>query len=490
MSGKTTKRTLLTSVLALVMCVAMLLGTTFAWFTDTASTNVNKVQAGTLKVDIGYYEGEDWHSVVGEHMAWQKASGHENEEVLWEPGCTYTLKPVIIKNNGNLALKYKVLLTATISGGATGADLSEVLMVTFQDGTRPAEQAVTLKSLLAGGSNGVAANTLAAGSKTDPLTISLHMKEEAGNEYQGAKVDNIAITVLATQDTVEYDSNGNDYDENAQYDTVTIVPTGSTAAGTITGENQTVQIAGNNVPLGSVNKNGTTISGGGGASMTTNADSITANNVTIKDVTINGSGADRVTGTLNISGDNTTIEDVTYNGQGTGGDIAIAVSTGANNEGTVFKDTTITNAFRGIQFWKLSGNSRIENCTLDIAGYTFNIDSVESGATLTVTGSTLKGWTSYTDGISLVKFENCTFGLNRYQYLRPYSNTTLTNCEFTTEGYTLNAGGTGAYTITLTNCTKNGTAITADNVKTLLLDTDGWNANATLIVDGTTVTVS
>ena len=49
---KATKRALLTSVMALVMCVVMLVGTTFAWFTDTASTGVNKIQAGNLKVDI------------------------------------------------------------------------------------------------------------------------------------------------------------------------------------------------------------------------------------------------------------------------------------------------------------------------------------------------------------------------------------------------------------------------------------------------------
>ena len=49
---KATKRALLTSVMALVMCVVMLVGTTFAWFTDTASTAVNKIVAGNLNVDI------------------------------------------------------------------------------------------------------------------------------------------------------------------------------------------------------------------------------------------------------------------------------------------------------------------------------------------------------------------------------------------------------------------------------------------------------
>ena len=47
---KSTKRALLGSVMAMVLCLAMLIGATFAWFTDTASTGVNKIQAGNLDV--------------------------------------------------------------------------------------------------------------------------------------------------------------------------------------------------------------------------------------------------------------------------------------------------------------------------------------------------------------------------------------------------------------------------------------------------------
>ena len=49
---KTTKRALFSSVVALLLCFTMLLGTTFAWFTDTASTGVNTIQAGTLQVAL------------------------------------------------------------------------------------------------------------------------------------------------------------------------------------------------------------------------------------------------------------------------------------------------------------------------------------------------------------------------------------------------------------------------------------------------------
>ena len=263
-------------------------------------------------------------------------------------------------------------------------------------------------------------------------------------------------------------------------------------------ENQTISSVNGDVAITSNNSAtinnattiaaGATISGEDKSSSTLKSEKakITSDNVTIKDVTIKGSGSARTEGTLNINGNNTTLENVDYKGDG---NVAITVSTGNNNSGTVFKKTKITNAFRGIQFWSLSGNSRIEECVLDVAGYTFNIDSAVAGSTLTIKNSTLNGWTSYTSGIKLVSFENCKLGLNAYEYLRPYSETKLTNCEFTSDGYLLNAGGSNAYTITLTNCTKNGISITAENVKNLLLDTDDWNSNVTLIVNGVVVTL-
>ena len=99
---KATKRALLTSVMALVMCVVMLVGTTFAWFTDTASTAVNKIQAGNLDVKLLAEDGET--SLEGATLEWQKAAGAEDGDILWEPGCRYKLQPIIIKNAGNLAL--------------------------------------------------------------------------------------------------------------------------------------------------------------------------------------------------------------------------------------------------------------------------------------------------------------------------------------------------------------------------------------------------
>ena len=483
-SSKSTKRALISSTLALLMCVAMLIGTTFAWFTDTASTGVNKIQAGNLDVDIIDLQG---HSLDGKTLKWQKASGAENEDVLWEPGCTYYLTPFQIQNKGNLALKYKVVING-VSGDSKLLEALEFGFYYFRVGFGEER---SLDELIEGGKLDNVAEY--PGLCTAPIYIVAHMKEDAGNEYQGLSIEGISITVVATQATYEKDSFDNTYDKDATYpvtdnkglkDAINNAADGSTvhiASGeyTLSDPAETSKIE---IPAGA------TIAGAGADNTTLNVnnDKIAKDNVTLKDMTIKGSGSQGTGGTLNVNGNNTTIENIDYKGDG---NIAIAVSTGESNSGTTFRGTKITNAFRGIQFWSLSGDSVIDNCVLDVAGYTFNIDAAVAGSTLTITNSTLNGWTSYTSGIKLVTFDSCKLGLNAYSYLRPYSETMLVNCEFTSDGYQLNAGGSDAYTITLTNCTKNGTLITADNVITLLLDTEDWNSNTTLIVNGVTVLV-
>lgn len=194
--SKATKRTLLLSVLAMLLCMVMLVGTTFAWFTDSASTEVNKIQAGTLDVDLVDKNGE---SLVGQTLTWKTADERDQAEILWEPGCTYELQPFKIKNNGNLALKYKI----QIAGIAGDAELNNVIDWTYTVG---------------GTEYGIdEEGHLTAGQETGLITISGHMMKSAGNEYQGLSIDGIGITVVATQDTVEYDSFGNDYDAEAGY---------------------------------------------------------------------------------------------------------------------------------------------------------------------------------------------------------------------------------------------------------------------------------
>ena len=213
---RATKRALLTSVMALVMCVVMLVGTTFAWFTDTASTGVNKIQAGNLDIELEMQVTENgetkWVKAEGETLQFKKAAGHESEEVLWEPGCRYELPALRIVNKGNLALKYKI----TVNGVTGDAKLLEAIDFTAKMG---ADDGIALDNLK-GAILPSGAATASAGEvvgETAPITIKGVMKTTAGNEYQGLSIVGIGITVVATQYTYENDSFGKTYDENADY---------------------------------------------------------------------------------------------------------------------------------------------------------------------------------------------------------------------------------------------------------------------------------
>ena len=213
MSKSTTKRSLLVSVLALVMCVAMLVGTTFAWFTDSASTSVNKIEAGKLDIDVYYADtadggvGSNWTKLDNNSapLSFLRKNGKnlvQDKNILWEPNCTYSLPALKIVNSGNLALKYKVLITG-IKGDS---ELNNVIEWTMKLDNEEFKLGSEHYLLPQANSEGF-----------DILTIQGHMDANADNYYQGMTIEGIGITVYAAQYTYENDSNDNKYDENATY---------------------------------------------------------------------------------------------------------------------------------------------------------------------------------------------------------------------------------------------------------------------------------
>ena len=128
-NSKSTKQALITSALAILMCVAMLIGTTFAWFTDTASTGVNKIVAGNLDIEVQYRTTAD-----GEWKTLDNATDLFGAEgTLYEPGHTRVVE-LKITNAGNLALKYKIGMnvvseTAGTNKAGNPYKLSEYLKV-------------------------------------------------------------------------------------------------------------------------------------------------------------------------------------------------------------------------------------------------------------------------------------------------------------------------------------------------------------------------
>ena len=205
--NNTTKKALGSSIFALFMCVMMLIGTTFAWFTDTASTAVNKIQAGTLKVDI--VKASDNSSIKGKSMSFVNKDG--SADILWEPGVTFKTDGFKIKNDGNLALKYKLQLNG-INGSSKLLEVIEFSVVN-ESGT-----AVDLDTFE--GNLQPAATTSDGSEYSGTYYIQGHMKESAGNEYQGLDLEGIGITVVATQLASEFDSTTDQYDASAEYPVV------------------------------------------------------------------------------------------------------------------------------------------------------------------------------------------------------------------------------------------------------------------------------
>ncbi|MCU6754996.1 SipW-cognate class signal peptide [uncultured Eubacterium sp.] len=221
-----TKKALRGSLFALFLCIVLLIGTTFAWFTDTASTGVNKIQSGNLDVQLLYStDGTTWNNAEGKTLKFlQKQADEtvaEGENILWEPGCTYKLPQIKVVNNGNLALKY----TMKVTGVEGDQKLNEVIDWTI-DG-----KALTDFD-----------DSLTAGQPSNAMTIQGHMQESAGNEYQGLSIDGISITVYATQDTVESDSFNNQYDKDARVDanSVAAISDAMKKAGSVINVNESV----------------------------------------------------------------------------------------------------------------------------------------------------------------------------------------------------------------------------------------------------------
>ena len=228
---KATKRALLTSVMALVMCVVMLVGTTFAWFTDTASTGVNKIQAGNLDVELEYKNSDT--------AVFTKAD--KNTEVfkdgaLWEPG---HVEYVVLKvsNAGNLALKYKLGINIASETGSTNVlgnefKLSDHIKFGVVDkdlsGKTRDEMvaAVTDGKLIKGGYTSVETPLYPTGTEDKDtektVTLVVWMPTTVGNEANHkAGVDaptiDLGISVAATQYTYENDSFNDQYDKDAEY---------------------------------------------------------------------------------------------------------------------------------------------------------------------------------------------------------------------------------------------------------------------------------
>ena len=221
---KSTRKSYLVSALSVLLCIALLIGTTFAWFTDHVTSGTNVIKSGNLDLKMYWTndpENGTWHDV--EDPAYNTVFSHDN----WEPGYT-EVKYLKIKNNGSLALNYKLHLTPVNGVGK----LAEVINVYFANKKVLMEERSDLSKL---GSIGLLNNVLEGGATVSGtiladgqtgahpsgeviLTFAMNMLTTAGNEYQGESVgDGFAISALASQSAIESDSFNSNYDVGAEY---------------------------------------------------------------------------------------------------------------------------------------------------------------------------------------------------------------------------------------------------------------------------------
>ena len=209
---KSTKRALLLSALSLLMCVSMLIGSTFAWFTDSVTSSGNIIKSGTLDVTMEWKDA----TTTGAQQTYKDASaGAIFNYDLWEPGYVEA-KNIKISNVGTLALKYNL----NIAANGEVSELADVIDVYFAEGeytlaSREMTE-LTLVGTLSDILDGMPANMAGdlEANTADTVTIALKMQETAGNEYQGLSIgSDFKVVLMATQDNVEKDSFDENYDD-------------------------------------------------------------------------------------------------------------------------------------------------------------------------------------------------------------------------------------------------------------------------------------
>lgn len=222
---RNSKKRMLQSLLSLVLCFSMLMGSTFAWFTDSVTNTGNVIQSGNL--DLKMYWTDDPESGV-----WYDVEDETNNTIFncenWEPG-QIDYRYVKLVNEGNLAINYEVSLSPQ---DPEVGKLAEVINVYYENGIVELEQREDLNrmgllgflsNVLNGGAT--AKGTILASGQNSPLhptqeiylTVALEMSPAAGNEYQNQSTGNFTLKALATQAAAESDSLGSDYDSGADF---------------------------------------------------------------------------------------------------------------------------------------------------------------------------------------------------------------------------------------------------------------------------------
>ena len=457
------KKALLLSVLSIFLCVALLAGATFAWFTDSVTSDVTTIIAGVLDIEMEHMNT----STNGVYVDANSAELFEDVE-KWEPGVV-TVENLKIKNVGDLALEYRLSATFSnantvvdVNGNDTGKTLADALKIAFLEGEtislptndKAAREAVLAKARPLGTPlketvyEGSLLGYVESTQPTKDVAVVIYWDPTAtdndfnlqngktasvGNEL---KID-LGIKLVAPQKDYETDSFDMDYDiEASVYKNVGTEA--ELAAALASGENVPLTeemyiVAATTAPYGNnkygIKHDGTILDGGG-------------NTITF----------DCYSDDYGIMTSGGTIQNITVEG------VARGIVSMKPNQDVILKNVTIKNNV-------LYPFNTTEHATV-------------SGVDIIATDCTFGGWASF-GGVDSASFTNCDFVVGNYGYgwpyetfLRPYVTTTFDSCTFAVDD-----GGNGYYIdlsalaagckVTFKNCTVNGTVVDATNYATL-----------------------
>ena len=386
MTKKSKKRALISSLVVMAICFTMLIGSTFAWFTDSASSTGNVITTGTLDVKLTQKDANGNYTEV---------NGPVFDNVLWEPNATY-VEYFRIENAGTLALKLGVALNVT----DVTKNLNEVLEYAVVEGTTVSGW--TSGTAVAVGNNVTTIDGLTLAPRaTYDFALAVHMDHNAGNTYQDASIT-FDVNVAATQATYESDTFGDKYDAGAG------VPTVATADEFVAALANGGEVAlANDITLTSkaVITEDTVIYGNGNTITYTGSDRVITVENTTPDVNLTVSGLNIVTTgysnrgiNYNASG-NLVVENCSITSENGRINYAISLPGSSANANVTIKNTTV-DSYICVNVWGANSVVNVINCnftststTTDAASaIAVNKDSATAaeGAVINVTGGTIK----------------------------------------------------------------------------------------------------
>ena len=231
---RSTKRALILSMMSLLLCAAMLIGTTYAWFTESVSSVNNIITGGNLDVELWYKTVDPTDPTKTTEWAEVDANTNVFTDALWEPGHTQVVYLKVV-NKGTLSLKYQ--LGVNVASELAGINekgeifrLSDYIEYSVMDGEKTGDRA-TLRAeaakaeamkLREGYSKSNKLFPVGEGTSEEIVTMVVYMPETVGNEANHktgtvAPTLNLGINLIASQYTWENDSFGPDYDETAPW---------------------------------------------------------------------------------------------------------------------------------------------------------------------------------------------------------------------------------------------------------------------------------